>query len=626
MRFPFIGPTYASMSYSADCQQTINLYPELVESGNGINNVALYGTPGLSLFATVGPGPIRALWSGENRMFCVSGDSFYEVFGDGTSQFRGNVGNDGLPAQIVSNGNQLMIVSAGQVWIDVGLTGAGPATFEPLSGFCTVNNQGVSVTTIGIATPTYVDTTALGVVTWSSGPQFVAGAAMVGQTATINGTDYTVAASPTPTATSFNVVEPIGAMSGVTLVCVCGDTFDPAHMGVGTSITINGSNYTVSGAFGAPTEYQLYVTTSVPGGLQYGLPWSATPLVTAASGTFLDGYFVVAEPNSSVFRISALLDGTSWDPLDYATKEAYPDHISSVLADHEQLWIFGDERTAEVWVDTGNATFPLQRSPGALIQWGCIAAASPGQLNDGVAWLGVDQLRGGPVAFWAQGYLPKRVSSSAVENAWRQISYVGDAWSYFYIENGHHFWVLNFPTGNQTWVFDATTQMWHQRCHWNGTANVMALQATHTYVGLAAHGSQSYHGPQHYVGDRVSPYIYVQSLGVYLENGLAIHRIRVAPHIQNENKRWFCSKFELLMDITGGTVHPTLDYSKDRGATFVNPQQISSASVLTDPYQARLIWRRLGVSRDRVWRITIADAVPIAVIDGYYEAQEGTGA
>src|SRR5581483_11094233 len=37
--------------------------------------------------------------------------------------------------------------------------------------------------------------------------------------------------------------------------------------------------------------------------------------------TEMDGYFIAPNINSRQFNISALNDGTSWDPLDFATKE-----------------------------------------------------------------------------------------------------------------------------------------------------------------------------------------------------------------------------------------------------------------------------------------------------------------
>jgi hypothetical protein len=47
----------------------------------------------------------------------------------------------------------------------------------------------------------------------------------------------------------------------------------------------------------------------------------------AGSVGYLDGYFVFNEPDSQKFWVTSLLDGTSIDPLDFASAEGYPDNV-----------------------------------------------------------------------------------------------------------------------------------------------------------------------------------------------------------------------------------------------------------------------------------------------------------
>ena len=51
-QIPFIGPSYALRSVTADCQKTVNLYPDINEVQQGKANVFLMGTPGLKEFIT----------------------------------------------------------------------------------------------------------------------------------------------------------------------------------------------------------------------------------------------------------------------------------------------------------------------------------------------------------------------------------------------------------------------------------------------------------------------------------------------------------------------------------------------------------------------------------------------
>ena len=52
-RFGIVGPSYTSQSVNADAQQTMNWYPEQVESGAGNAPIVLYPTPGLKVFANL---------------------------------------------------------------------------------------------------------------------------------------------------------------------------------------------------------------------------------------------------------------------------------------------------------------------------------------------------------------------------------------------------------------------------------------------------------------------------------------------------------------------------------------------------------------------------------------------
>jgi len=118
MQFPgFCGKSYRSQSPFANIERTVNFYPEIQEVPSSKARIVLAPTPGLALFATAGNGPVRGSFEQNGRAFCVSGDKFYEVFGNGTVTEIGTVGNDGLPATIDSNGVQLFITSGGNGYI-----------------------------------------------------------------------------------------------------------------------------------------------------------------------------------------------------------------------------------------------------------------------------------------------------------------------------------------------------------------------------------------------------------------------------------------------------------------------------------------------------------------------------
>ena len=81
-------------------------------------------------------------------------------------------------------------------------------------------------------------------------------------------------------------------------------------------------------------------------------------------------------------------------------------------------------------------------------------------------WLGPND-QGLPIVWRASNYLPQRVSNHYVERQIQSYSTVSDATAYAYQEQGHTFYVLNFPTAGATWVWDVLTGVWHERGYWN---------------------------------------------------------------------------------------------------------------------------------------------------------------
>lgn len=173
---------------------------------------------------------------------------------------------------------------------------------------------------------------------------------------------------------------------------------------------------------------------------------------------FVDSYFLIHLEDDSVWGI---FDGVTFDASEVTTSEAMPDHIQALIVDHNEVWVFGQLST-EVYADVGDADFPFQRIPGAIIPQGCAAKHTPRRLDNSVFWLGQDEL-GDRVVWKAQGYTPVRVSTHAIEREFQTYGDVSDAFSWAYQQDGHTFYVLTFPTAGKTWAYDCATQLWHQR-------------------------------------------------------------------------------------------------------------------------------------------------------------------
>jgi len=157
-RFGLIGPSYQSQSLTADCQVTRNWYPEIIESGTGKAQMALYPTPGTKVFTTIPDAPIRAQLEINGRSFAIAGATFCEVKSDGSYAIIAPVTNDQLPASMVASPEQLLIASGGNLYVYQLQTQTGIALGTGVAGsFVQVPNSNFSLPSGAYGQPSIVE-------------------------------------------------------------------------------------------------------------------------------------------------------------------------------------------------------------------------------------------------------------------------------------------------------------------------------------------------------------------------------------------------------------------------------------------------------------------------------------
>jgi hypothetical protein len=260
---------------------------------------------------------------------------------------------------------------------------------------------------------------------------------------------------------------------------------------------------------------------------------------------YLDGYFVFNEPNSQRIWVTELLDGTSIDPLDFASAEASPDRAVALLIDHKEAWIFNNN-SIEVWYNSGAADYPLTPIQGAFNEVGCVAPYSVAKLDNGIFWLGADA-RGQGIIYRANGYQAVRISTHAVEWHIQRYGNLSDALAYTYQQDGHSFYVLIFPEANATWVFDVATSLWHERAGWVNGA----------FTRHRSNCQMSFNN-EIVVGDFQNGNIYALDLDVFKDYDQPqrwLRTWRALPTGQNNLKR--TAQHTLQLDTESGGVAPT---------------------------------------------------------------------
>jgi hypothetical protein len=335
---------------------------------------------------------------------------------------------------------------------------------------------------------------------------------------------------------------------------------------------------------------------------------------------YIDGYFVFNKPGTQQFQITQLF-GTGLDPLDFASAEGAPDLLISLICDHREIWLFG-ETTTEVFFNSGNADFPFERIQGSFIQQGCAAKMSPARFAGSVVWLSQNEQGQGMVVKSA-GYQPQRISTHAIELAIAGYARIDDAIGYSYQTEGHEFYVLVFPTGNCTWVYDATTALWHERMWRNpgdGSMNRHRAQCVMSFAGRII------------VGDWENPYLFEWDLDTYTDDGGILPAIRQVPHVASPDNVWqFFHKLWVDMETgvglngaaQGSDPQAALSWSDDGGHVFGTEMWAPIGKI--GEYKRRVNFKRLGKSRDRVFRFTITDPVKRVLLQAGCEMTEGFG-
>jgi len=326
----------------------------------------------------------------------------------------------------------------------------------------------------------------------------------------------------------------------------------------------------------------------------------------------VDGFFILNRPDTNQWYISGFLTVT-FDGLDFAGKTGFSDKIVAVGAAKRQVFIFG-EQTTEVWYNTGATAFTFARMPGAFIQFGCAAAASVQQMDGSLFWLSRSP-QGECMVLQTQNYDRVRISTFAIEKEFQSYARVDDATAYTYQQEGHTFYVLNFPTANKTWAFDLATGEWHERTFMdaNGVENRQRANCHALFNG------------NNIVGDWQSGKLYRLDSSVFTDDGSPIHRIRSFPHLLSDGDRVMYRTLIADMEVGNGVANSTeapeirLRWSDTKGAswgTYISQDMGASGEFLTC-----VQFQRLGMARDRVFELSWSANAKTALSGAFIDAQ-----
>lgn len=355
---------------------------------------------------------------------------------------------------------------------------------------------------------------------------------------------------------------------------------------------------------------QLFITSAGNGYCYVLATNTLTQVLTneATQGGSKDGYFLAFNRNNGHVRLSALNDGTTWDPTQFFARSIAPDPWRAMIVANPLIYMLG-EYTSEAWYNAGNVPQPFAPILSSFIPYGTGATWSAAVAGSKVVFLGQDQTGTGFVLS-IDGYSPQIISNYAVSTSLSALDKafgIQDCEILVYEQEGHLFANLTFALANQTWTIDLQTGQWHERGTWN------SLQARYDYwhprTHMLAFG-------RHLVGDRDSGKISELSLLSSLESdGSYIRRLRSGPPLWASSKqRLRVSRFSLFMD-TGNGISSGQGYdpqvmlrTSGDGHNWSSERQCSSGPM--GNYGRNVFWTRCG-SSDKLWMPEVSVSDPV---------------
>ena len=313
---------------------------------------------------------------------------------------------------------------------------------------------------------------------------------------------------------------------------------------------------------------------------------------------YVDGYIVYAESGTGRWGCSELENGAVYPPLNYDVATAHPDDIVAIKVDHRQVLLFGQE-TTEIWWNSGQQGFPFERLSGGVLEYGALARLGVAKQDNSVYWLSHDR-----TIRRLTSQTPMRVSQHGVEEKLASYSRVDDCEAWPFTWNGHLFVTFRFPAAGACWVYDVTTNEWHERQSF-GSSTWNVVDSADCYGKVWMQNAAT--GAVGYLSDTY-----------YQEFTDILRREWTYPQVYAVNTPLVHSQIDLVARTgsapIGEVPHVHLEVSDDGGNTWLALPRRELGRI--GEYKHVVRWNRLGQARDRVYRMSIDDAsVPLVVTD-----------
>lgn len=307
--------------------------------------------------------------------------------------------------------------------------------------------------------------------------------------------------------------------------------------------------------------------------------------------------FYITDYNSAVQEQDVTFWASASNPFRAAQK---PDALLGVYTSYNEIYLWGSQ-ACEVWQEDG--VTPISPMVGSIIEYGCAAPYSFVMADNTLIGLGV---AAGKRAVIKLNGRAASVISEPIANKLQAIDKVDDAIGSLCFVGGLNAYVINFPTANQTWVYDLKTEVWSQWSSWlqdTGEHNQYFgrfqayAKAWNQYIVLGANGN-----------------LYKLSRESYSDNGNIISssiRTGWIDHGTSDRKR----SDQLIIKVKAYSSDPgkiMMRFRNDGLKEWSNPIELEMQYNFQNDALIKL--NRMGTYRSRQYEFVLTDAINMALI------------
>lgn len=333
------------------------------------------------------------------------------------------------------------------------------------------------------------------------------------------------------------------------------------------------------------------------------------------------GFFLINDKNSGdIYHNENSYDTTSWNVLDQSNAEYAPDDILALHDVSGNIPIFGEE-TTEIWTYTGALSFVFGAIPGMTYNYGIAAKDSFASIADAGFFLARDAGGGLQVVMLSRGVQAEPIGDPDVIGEISRYSTVEDATGLGLNIEGHPLYILNFPSEDVTWVYDASIKAGSPWCKWESYDQFDSSRGRF----FAEHAV--FFNDKQYLTSYEDGGLYEVSTSIYSDNGDPLIATVDALEI-NQGGKYYPHKYVNLFMETGHGLSDSaaqghdpkvrLGYSDDHGHTWTWRDWQSIGKV--GEYQKQVKFRCLGSTKHRKYRVQISDPVEWALMSPSFVA------